>query len=120
MNVSASKTSGAYTALVENRADVLLVYGGGDETRAQVNADMLFETVPIGKDALVFLVNKDNPVNGITTEQAQRIITGEYRNWNELGGSDEPIRAYQRGIGSGSQALRGRCEPNQHNDQSIR
>ena len=105
INVSVSKTSGAYIALAENETDILLVYDGGDETRAQVNADELFETVSIGKDALVFIVNRDNPVDNLTKEQVQRIFTGEYTNWSELGGSDEPIRAFQRGEGSGSQAL---------------
>ena len=105
VTVSISKTSGAYEALAANRTDILLVYDGGDETRIQVNADELFETVPIGKDALIFVVNKENPVESITTEQVRKIFSGEYTNWSELGGSDEPIRAYQRGIGSGSQAL---------------
>ena len=104
-NVSVSRTSGAYIALAENDTDILFVYDGGDDTRAQVNADEVFETAPIGKDALVFIVNIDNPVDDITTEQVQKIFTGEYTNWSELGGSDEPIRAFQRGEGSGSQAL---------------
>ena len=105
INVNVSKTSGAYVALMQNNADILLVYDGGDETREQVNADELFETIPIGKDALVFLVNRDNPIENLTTQQVQKIFSGEYTNWSELGGGDEPIRAYQRGVGSGSQAL---------------
>ena len=105
VKVNVSKTSGAYEALATNKADLLLVYDGGDETRKQVNADELFETAPIGKDALVFLVNQDNPVENLTTEQVRKIFSGEYTNWSHLGGNDEPIRAYQRGIGSGSQAL---------------
>ncbi|MCL2126481.1 MAG: substrate-binding domain-containing protein [Oscillospiraceae bacterium] len=104
-NVVVSKTNEAYIALAENDADLLLVYDGGDETRKQVNADKLFETVPIGKDALVFLVNQSNPIDNITTDQIRLIFSGVYKNWSELGGSNEPIRAYQRGVGSGSQAL---------------
>ena len=103
--VTVSKTSGAYIALLQNEADVLLVYDGGEQTRSEVKADALFETVPIGKDALVFLVNADNPVDNLTTEQVRMIFSGQYTNWSELGGSDEPIRAYQRGAGAGSQAL---------------
>lgn len=105
VEVSVSKTSGAYIALANNQADVLLVYDGGDETRRQLNADEQFETVPIGKDALVFLVNRDNPIDNLSTEQVQKIFTGEYTNWQEVGGNNEPIRAYQRGEGSGSQAM---------------
>ncbi|MCL2046358.1 MAG: substrate-binding domain-containing protein [Oscillospiraceae bacterium] len=105
IDANVSKTSGAYVELAFNRADILLVYDGGEQTRERVNADELFETVPIGKDALVFIVNKDNPINNLTTEQVRLIFSGFYTNWSEVGGSNEPIRAYQRGIGSGSQAL---------------
>lgn len=105
INVSVSKTSGAYTALANGTADILFVYDGGDEIREELNADDIFDTVPIGKDALVFLVNTDNPVDNLTTEQVRKIFSGEYTNWSQVGGSDEPIRAYQRGEGSGSQAL---------------
>lgn len=104
-SVTFSKTSGAYRALAANEADVLVVYDGGEATREEVDADELFETAPIGRDALVFLVNKDNPVDNLTTEQVQQIFSGELTNWSQVGGNDEEIRAYQRGIGSGSQAL---------------
>jgi len=103
--VSFSKTSGAYFALAANETDLLLVYDGGEEVRREVNADALFDTAPIGFDALVFLVNADNPVDNLTTEQVRQIFTGELTNWNQVGGSNETIRAYQRGNGSGSQAL---------------
>ena len=86
VTVNVSKTSGAYEALAGDKADVLLVYDGGDETRKQVNADELFETVAIGKDALVFLVNKDNPVENLSIGQVRKIFSGEYTNWNQLGG----------------------------------
>jgi ABC-type phosphate transport system, periplasmic component len=103
--VNFSKTSGAYFALAANETDLLLVYDGGEEVRQEVNADALFDTAPIGFDALVFLVNADNPVDNLTTEQVRQIFTGELTNWNQVGGSNETIRAYQRGNGSGSQAL---------------
>ena len=103
--VSFNKTSGAYYQLSYGERDVLVVYDGGEEVRQELNADVLFETAPIGYDALVFLVNADNPVTNISTEQVRGIFSGEITNWNQVGGSNEPIRAYQRGLGSGSQAL---------------
>ncbi|MCL2046357.1 MAG: substrate-binding domain-containing protein [Oscillospiraceae bacterium] len=105
VDVSVSTTSDAYFALASGEADILFVYDGGENTRRLVNADEIFETVPIGKDALVFIVNRDNPIDNLTTEQVQKIFTGEYTNWSELGGNDEQIRAYQREEGSGSQTL---------------
>ncbi len=45
----------------------------------------------VGWDALVIMVNPDNPVNSLTVAQVYRIMTGEIKNWNEVGGTNEPI-----------------------------
>ncbi len=58
---------------------------------------------PIGREAFVFFVNVNNPVTGLTVEQIQRIYTGEVTNWQDVGGRNQKIRAYQRDEGSGSQ-----------------
>jgi len=64
-----------------------------------------FVYTPIGYDAFVFFVNKDNPVDNLTTEQIQGIYSGEITNWNQVGGRNEPIAAYQRNNNSGSQSM---------------
>jgi phosphate transport system substrate-binding protein len=64
-----------------------------------------WELAPIGRDALVFIVNESNPVQNITTEQARMIYTGEITNWSELGGNDVMIEPFQRNATSGSQTL---------------
>ena len=51
----------------------------------------------------VFYVNSSNPVSSLTTEQIQKIYTGEITNWNELGGNNEKIVPLQRPVNSGSQ-----------------
>lgn len=47
-------------------------------------------------DAIVVVVNKDNPVDNITVEQLKGVFTGKIRNWKELGGNDAPIKLYVR------------------------
>lgn len=47
-------------------------------------------------DAIVFMVNKNNPVDNITLEQAKDIYEGKITNWKELGGQDKPIRLLVR------------------------
>ena len=61
------------------------------------------EVIPVVKEGFVFYVNSKNPVNDLTTEQIQKIYTGETTNWIEVGGDDEKIVAYQRPVNSGSQ-----------------
>lgn len=56
----------------------------------------------IGKEAFVFLVNRDNPVQSLTVEQIGAIYTGDIRNWSDVGKGYETILAFQCAEGSGS------------------
>ena len=64
-----------------------------------------FEYTKIGKEAFVFFVHKDNPIDGLTTEEIKKIYSGEITNWKEVGGRNEEIVAFQRNEGSGSQSM---------------
>ena len=64
-----------------------------------------FKCTPIGREGFVFFVNKDNPVENLTSEQIRKIYSGEITNWKEVGGKDEEILAFQRNEGSGSQSM---------------
>lgn len=68
------------------------------------DAGVEFEYAPIGREAFVFLVNADNPVNSLTTQQVRDIYSGKITNWSEVGGDDREIIAYQRNVDSGSQS----------------
>lgn len=45
----------------------------------------------IGKDAVVIVINSNNPVESITLEQLRGIFAGQIKNWKELGGPDVPV-----------------------------
>ncbi len=47
-----------------------------------------FEYIIASWDALVFIVNKSNPVNSITRQQVRDIYNGRIGNWKQLGGPD--------------------------------
>lgn len=64
-----------------------------------------YEMTAIGRDALVFLENRSNPVKDLTGDEVVGIYSGSIRNWSELGGNNQAITAFQREQGSGSQAL---------------
>ncbi len=102
-----STTPNAYLALIEKEADLLLVYEADESIKKQIQqSGVELEYHPIGRDALVFLTNQENPVISLTTRQIQDIYQGKITNWSALGGEDKTIEAYQRPEKSGSQALR--------------
>ena len=105
-----SNTNPSYLRLQKGDADLILSYEASGETKErleeeQAKADNPIDLQPVGKDALVFIVNAGNPVEGLTKEQIHDIYTGKIKNWSEVGGEDIEIRAFQRRENSGSQTL---------------
>ncbi len=54
------------------------------------------QQVPVAWDALVVIVNKNNPVETISLSQLRDIYLGKITNWQELGGIDSEIELYVR------------------------
>lgn len=105
VNVSHSKTHNAYVNLINGDTDLILVTAPSeDEKKLSKEKGVEFEIVPIVKDAFVFFVNTDNPVENLTLEQIQNIYSGDIKNWKDVGGENERILAYQRPENSGSQS----------------
>lgn len=58
---------------------------------AEVKNPTALQTVVIGKDRIVVLVNKSNPVTKLSKEQLKGLFTGEIENWKDVGGGDAPV-----------------------------
>lgn len=90
----------------EEVCKLLVVYEAPDYVKEELTASsVVLEQKPIGRDALVFIVNEDNPVQGLTRQQLLDIYAGKITNWKDVGGEDREIIAFQRGEDSGSQTL---------------
>lgn len=99
-------THPAYVNLIEGRADIIFVTEpSADELALAQEQGIALEVVPVVKEAFVFLVNVDNPVEVISQQQIRDIYQGKITNWQDLGGPDKAIIAYQRPENSGSQTL---------------
>lgn len=96
----------AYRAVADGDVDIAFCAAPSKDQLdyfASVGAEI--ELTPIGREGFVFIVNEDNPVDGLTTEQIRGIYTGKYTNWRELGGPDRMIDQKTRLSGSGSQTV---------------
>ncbi|MCT2535242.1 substrate-binding domain-containing protein [Aquibacillus koreensis] len=102
--VVSSQTDEAFNRLINGEVDMVFM-AHPSETQMKMAESKVgdLELTPIGREAFVFFVHKDNPVNTLTVEQIQGIYAGEITNWSEVDGDDEAIRAFQRPEGSGSQ-----------------
>ena len=105
--VQFNRTSQSYRNLMyTDSCDILIASVPSADVFAEMDSNNFeYEMEPIATDALIFVVNEGNSVDSLTTEQIIGIYTGEITNWSEVGGEDEPIAAFQRNSGAGSQAL---------------
>ena len=103
-SIEHSKTVDAFELFIRGDNDILLGVDYSDELleKAKTKGVKLAQKT-ITREAFVFLINKNNPVRSLTAEQIKAIYSGKITNWSEVGGDDEPIKAYQRNSDSGSQ-----------------
>jgi len=100
-------THEAYLSLVAGDADLILVARGPSSSEAEAarSAGVALDVRPIALDALVFVVNASNPVEGLTLDQLRSVYgPGRLPGWT-VGGPGMPIQPCQREPDSGSQEL---------------
>ena len=103
--VSCMNTPVAYDRIVNGKSDIIFVAGPSEEQEkyAEEKGVMLIYT-PIGREAFVFFVHPDNPINELTIDEIRSIYAGNITEWEQLGIHHlGHILAYQRNQGSGSQ-----------------
>ncbi|MBQ8397876.1 MAG: substrate-binding domain-containing protein [Clostridia bacterium] len=93
-----------YAAVVDGTSDILFC-AAPSAAQKQYAAEQGVELVyvPIGREAFVFFVNRDNPVDNLSIEQVRGIYAGDCTNWAEVGGPNRIINPVTRLAGSGSQ-----------------
>lgn len=100
-----SRTTQSYWNLMNGEADLLLAAEPTPEVMEELARQGCWELTPFATDALVFVVNQDNPVDSLTVEEVQKIYTGEITNWSQVGGEDLDIVPFQRNKEAGSQTM---------------
>ncbi len=97
-------THDAYVNLIDGKADIIFVtHPSKDELAYAKENGVELVVTPIVNEGFVFLTSTENPMTNLSYEQVQAIYRGEVTNWNQVGGPDMEIIAYQRPVNSGSQ-----------------
>lgn len=100
-----TNTNPCYHELAEGRTDIILAYEAAEATKEEITDFDQMNLQAVGKDALVFITNINNPVESLTVQQLYDIYTGKITNWSEVGGNDCEIMVFSRPEKSGSQTL---------------
>lgn len=88
---------GGATRGIRDVADMSADIGGSCRRRIRgVAEENGVVQVPVAWDALVVIVNKDNPVSNISLEDLRKVYLGQITNWSELGGKDMPLKLFAR------------------------
>lgn len=99
-------TAEGYERLFAGEVDMFF---GAKPSKSQriraANLGIELEYTQIGKEAFVFFVNKNNPIDSLASDEIRAIYHGDITNFKEVGGKNESIVAFQRPERSGSQAM---------------
>ena len=93
-----------FTRLVKQKADIVFNAAPSASQKEQArraNAELTY--TPIALEAFVFFVNRECPIDELTSQQIRDIYSGKIRDWKELGAPAGRILAFQRPANSGSQ-----------------
>lgn len=103
-----SKTHESYVEVIERKADLILVARepSSDELKLMADRGVALDIQPIAWDALVFVVNKSNPITALTTDQIREVYSGKPPTWESLGGKGtDNVKPLARNENSGSHEL---------------
>jgi phosphate transport system substrate-binding protein len=92
------------TALIEGRCEIAAMsrFMKADEYKKAVDGGKMPVNFTICMDGVCLIVHPSNPVQNLSKEQVKKIYTGEFTNWNQVGGANAPIIALSRETSSGT------------------
>ncbi|MFT3783874.1 MAG: substrate-binding domain-containing protein [Nibricoccus sp.] len=111
INAVGSTTGSGFAALQAGQIDIAMstdtlagLADGAAKKGTSINpAD--YQEFFIKNAYLVFVCHKSNPVTALTEAQIKGILSGQIRNWKEVGGADSPIAIFYERESSGNYGL---------------
>lgn len=100
VTVTGSSAGKGFQNLLEKQTDVAMMSRDvrpEERTKSTEKGLKLAEKM-IGKAAVAVITHPRNPVNQLTFDQLKKLYSGEYDNWKQVGGPDEPVRCLTRRV----------------------
>lgn len=93
----------SFSNLLNKKADAIYTVEISDSQREEAERNNFrIKSIPVAKEAFVFIVNRNNPVKSLSQEQLKDIFSGKITNWSEVGGNNAEIKVFLRNANSGS------------------
>ncbi|MTH48521.1 PstS family phosphate ABC transporter substrate-binding protein [Intestinirhabdus alba] len=101
----ASGAARAYEKIIDGTVDMIFTALPSAQQMAQAEeAQVPLLYTPFAREAFVFIVRADNPVESLTEQQLRDIFSGKITRWSEVGGDNTEIQVWQRPADSDSQS----------------
>ncbi|EFW38374.1 hypothetical protein HMPREF9554_01090 [Treponema phagedenis F0421] len=101
-------TPQAYDSILKGESDIIFMASPSKEQEEEAKAKGVhLNYTAIGREAFIFFVNANNPIENLTIEEIKKIYSGEIQDWSYFDPSSArklgKIKAFQRDENSGSQ-----------------
>ena len=92
--VSGGETGAGWERIVSGEAEIAMLSEHPskrqlDEAKAK-GANI--EEAIVGWGGIVFITHPSNPVESLTVDQVSKLLTGQYNNWQQVGGPEKPVQ----------------------------
>ena len=97
-------TNESFNDIVSGKVDLVITTSPSDKQKEIIdNSGIVLKYIPLFKEPLAILVNKNNSVHNLTVEQIQQIYYENEFKWRSFGFEDMTINTYQLEKNNGSQ-----------------
>jgi len=87
-------TADGFIRLFDGSAEIAMAsrkINENEKREAEQKGMKLTEKI-VGYGILAIVVHPSNPLKELTVEQLQKVFNGDYKNWSQVGGTDQPIQ----------------------------
>lgn len=104
LSVTGGGTRSGIAAFLNQTTDIIAASRDlqPEELQAMQAKALVPEKVIVAFDGIAVIVHKNNPIETLMLAELKAIFTGKVRNWQELGGENQPILIYSRESSSGT------------------